>query len=147
METHGFFPTEKLGSLAECTDTFLFDIKHMDSATHKRFTGVPNEQIFRNIHELAVVHRANVVMRVPLIPGFNNDDDNLKTTASLARRLSREGKLKGVHLLKFHNMASNKYAALSKEYAYDAIAPYTPEQFDHIVGLFRSEYPDAEIGG
>jgi pyruvate formate lyase activating enzyme len=147
LETHGFVPTEMLGSLAECTDIFLFDIKHMDSSMHKRFTGVPNELILQNIHELAVVHRADVVMRVPLIPGFNDDDDNLKATAQLARRLSQEGTLKGVHLLKFHSMASNKYAALERKYAYETIVPYTAEQFDHIVGTFRSEYPDAVIGG
>jgi pyruvate-formate lyase-activating enzyme len=93
------------------------------------------------------VHRANVVMRVPLIPGFNDDDDNLKTTASLARRLSREGTLKGVHLLKFHNMALSKYAALDREYAYEITAPYPAERFDHVVSTFRSEYPDAVVGG
>lgn len=86
-------------------------------------------------------------MRVPVIPGFNDDDDNLKTTASLARRLSREGTLKGVHLLKFHNMAICKYAALDREYTYETTVPYTAERFDRIVSTFRSEYPNAVVGG
>jgi len=147
LETHGYFPAEKLASLAECTDTFLFDIKHTDSAAHQRHTGVPNELILQNIYELAVVHRADVVMRVPLIPGFNDDDGNLTATARLARRLSQQGTLKGVHLLKFHNLAISKYAALEREYAYGTTAPYTAERFDHIVGTFRAEYPNVVIGG
>jgi pyruvate formate lyase activating enzyme len=93
------------------------------------------------------VHRANVVMRVPLIPGFNDGDNNLKATAHLARRLSREGILKGVHLLKFHSMASSKSTSLERKYSYQTTPPYTPQRFDHIIGTFRSEYPDAEIGG
>ena len=147
LETNGCFPEEKLDRLVPCTDIFLYDIKHMDSATHERFTGVPNEQILQNICKLAIQYRADVIMRMPVIPGFNDDDDNLKATARFARRLSEEGTLKGVHLLAFHNMASNKYEALQRNYSYQAIAPYTPDRFNHIVETFRSEYPDVETGG
>lgn len=147
LETNGCFSSEMLDRLVPCTDTFLYDIKHMDSAIHERFTGVPNELILQNIYKLAVQYRAHVILRMPLIPGFNDDDDNLKATARFACRLSQDGTLHEVHLLKFHNMASNKYESLQRSYSYQTTVPYTPDRLSQLVKIFKAEYPDVVVGG
>ena len=58
-------------------DTFLFDVKHLDSATHRTFTGAGNELILDNLRRLAAAG-APVIVRVPLIPGFNASAESLR---------------------------------------------------------------------
>ncbi|GHU27179.1 hypothetical protein AGMMS50256_06430 [Betaproteobacteria bacterium] len=57
-------------------DLVLLDIKHMDSDIHKKWTGVGNKDILLNARNLAT-GPVDVMVRLPLIPGFNDDDDNL----------------------------------------------------------------------
>ncbi|MBN1796638.1 MAG: glycyl-radical enzyme activating protein [Sedimentisphaerales bacterium] len=65
--------------IAEKADLFLCDIKHIDPKKHLQFTGVDNKLILSNIKKLS--ETAEVIIRIPVIPGFNDDIDNLKATA------------------------------------------------------------------
>ena len=67
---------ELLESLGELVDLYLCDVKHMDAAEHKRLTGVGNELILANIIRLAEAGR-EIVIRVPIIPGVNDDEENI----------------------------------------------------------------------
>ena len=147
LETNGNFSADILAQFVSCTDLFLYDIKHMDTAKHKQYTGVPNKLILENMYKIAVEYRSEVIMRIPLIPGFNDDDDNMKATAHFSKELSEKGSLKGVHLLGFHNMASGKYEALQKKYNYEQTPMYTVEQLDHLSDYFIREHVNVQVGG
>lgn len=147
VETCGFFPAETLNRLVPCTGLFLFDVKHMDTAKHKQFTGASNGQILENIRRLAIEYRSEVIMRVPVIPGFNDDDGNMTAAARFAGELSEKGSLRGVHLLGFHNMASGKYEALQREYGYSETKGYTDGELERFAGFFKSEHVNVQIGG
>jgi len=147
IETHGHMPDELLQRTAPLVDQFLFDIKHMDSKKHAAGTGVPNEQIIKNMLKLALDYKAHVTMRVPLIPGFNDDNANMENTAIFAQALKEKGSLQGVHLLPFHALATNKYAALGKEYAYRNGAPQKDERLSQILEYFRRRSVQVQIGG
>ena len=62
------------------TDLLISDIKHMDSKIHKKYTGVPNTKILKNLKRLAK-EGYEMVLRIPVIPQVNDDMDNIKATA------------------------------------------------------------------
>jgi pyruvate formate lyase activating enzyme len=92
----------------------------MDDARHRRLTGVSNGPILENLRALAAQgHR--IILRVPVIPGINDDAANLDDLASFAVRLPR---LAGVHLLPYHPIGTEKYARLGRQYRLpDTLAP------------------------
>lgn len=71
--------------IAEKADMFLCDIKHIDSEKHLQFTGVRNELILNNISK--AVRIVPVVIRIPVITGFNDDWENLRQTAEWIKGL------------------------------------------------------------
>jgi len=94
----------------EKTDLFLCDIKHMDSETHKRFTGVPNEVILDNVRWLAL-SGANIILRMPLVPGFNDDASNIEASAKFAASL---GCIDRMDILPYNSGGIEKAARLSE---------------------------------
>ena len=66
--------------IAEKIDLFLCDIKHMDGDRHEEFTGVDNSLILANIKRLACKNK-DIIIRIPIVPGFNEDDANIEKTA------------------------------------------------------------------
>ena len=91
-------------------DSFFCDIKHSDSNIHKRLTGAGNDLILDNLRKLSHIHD-DIIVRVPLIPGANDDDDVLADIARIVNEL--EG-VRGVELLKYNNLALGKGKALDK---------------------------------
>ena len=78
VETQGTTPLENYKKLAAVTDTFLFDLKEMDSANHKTLFGMGNERVKRNL-EWLVDSGANVVVRIPLVRGYNDSEESVLT--------------------------------------------------------------------
>ena len=74
---------ERVGQHA---DLFLCDLKHMSGEAHERGTGVGNELILENIRRLALAGRS-VVLRFPVVPGYNDDEWNIAATGRLAASL------------------------------------------------------------
>jgi pyruvate formate lyase activating enzyme len=93
-------------------DTFIIDIKHFDSEIHKRLTGSGNQLIISNIGRISRLH-SSILIRIPLIPNANDDDENLIGTAKLINTFGSG--IKTIELLKYNNMAENKYTALGRE--------------------------------
>lgn len=75
-----------LRSIAEAADLFLCDVKHMNPERHREYTGVDNLGILENIALLAQTDR-KVIVRVPIIPGFNDDRANIEETARFVQGL------------------------------------------------------------
>ena len=117
VDTTGYAPPELIDKVAERTDLFLYDLKHMDTRTHEAFTGVPNGPILANLSRLAG-RGARVWVRVPLIPGVNDDDRSIDEIGAFVASLPGLGK---VHLLPYHDAARGKYLKLGVR--------HNPEEF------------------
>ncbi len=110
VDTCGLANWDVLEKVMEVTDLFLYDIKHMDSILHKKYTGVSNELILDNLKKLAVYH-GNVGIRIPIIPSINDTEENIIQTGEFISSL----KLRTVNILPYHNIASDKYLRLGEE--------------------------------
>jgi pyruvate formate lyase activating enzyme len=129
VETCGHAPWEDFLLVLDHTDTVLFDIKHVDPTAHRRSTGVGNELILANLRR-AVTRGAHVVLRLPLVPGFNTDPDAVRAVASLAR----EWGIAELHLLPYHRLGESKYQALGRRCLSSGPAPPSAGE---IAGLKR----------
>ena len=105
VDTTGYASPETLMMVAEHTDLFLFDLKIMDIDKHQKYTGVSNQLIIDNLRHLAG-KGANIVIRIPLIPGVNDDTDNLDRAGSLLKHLPKVTK---VDILPYHDFQKGKY--------------------------------------
>ena len=113
LDTCGFAPWEAFEGLRGLVDLFLYDLKLMDDARHRRFTGVTNAPILENLRALSALGHT-IVLRVPVIPGVNDDAENLAALAAFAAPLPH---LAGVDLLPYHPIGTDKYARLDRAYA------------------------------
>ncbi len=104
VETCGQVPTESLERILGYADLFLYDIKETDSARHKRYTGVGNELILRN---LRMLHDkgAKILLRLPTVPGVNDRPKHFEGIARLAHSLPH---LLGVEVLPYHALGLGK---------------------------------------
>jgi pyruvate formate lyase activating enzyme len=142
VDTCGSAPRELLLGLAPLVDLFLFDVKLVDDARHRALTGLPVGPILDNLGALAEVH-GNVWIRIPVVPGHTDGEDDLAATASLLARLP------GVHrvsLLPYHSTGAAKARRLGRDYPLDALAPPSPERLDTLAGLFREHGLAVRIG-
>jgi len=103
METCGYAPSERLEAIIPFLDLILYDIKAVDSSLHKRLTGHDNEVILGNFDRLLRA-RAEITVRVPLIPGLTATNKNLK---DICLFLKSRGIMK-VNLLPYHKMGEGK---------------------------------------
>ena len=102
-------------AFAQVTDKIIADLKLIDPVRHKQATGVDNAVILRNIRRLAETG-TNLLLRVPLIPGFTDDEENIRGIAQFVASLGREIP---VELLNFNPMCREKYESLRQRYAFD----------------------------
>lgn len=126
VETCGHAPVEVFQRVLDRVDFVLFDIKLADSALHKRYTGVGNELIKRNLATLCKSGKL-FVARVPLIPGVNDTLENMEATAELLK--GAKG-LRRVELLRYHKTAGAKYPMVGLEYKPDFDEDATPAIHD-----------------
>lgn len=129
LETCAHADTDLLLEISQQTDWMFIDIKHLDSDTHRSETGVGNELILKNIETMAYADwGGRLVIRVPIVPGFNDTQENLRATAALIAEL----KLKEVNLLPFHRLGESKYEQLGLEYKHAHLAsPFETEIHRH----------------
>jgi pyruvate formate lyase activating enzyme len=112
VDTSCYVKPAFLGKISEKTDLFLCDIKHMDSDMHKRFTGVENNLILDNIKRLSEAGK-EIIIRIPIIPGFNDDKTNIEATAKFTTSLSH---ISRIELLPYNRGGIEKSARLSSDF-------------------------------
>ena len=122
METSGFGAYGHLHELAERMDHVFYDVKHLDSGAHQRLTGQPNGLILDNLRRLGreMGGRLALHLRLPLIPGMNDDPDHLERYGAFAAGL--EG-LADLELLPYHRLGKDKYGMLGRTYALGDVPP------------------------
>lgn len=111
LDTCGFVVWDVLQEVVKYVDLVLMDNKHMNPEKHRKLTGVDNSLILENTVKIAS-QGIPMIIRVPLIPGFNNSDENID---ELGRFMKKCG-LTSVDLLPFHQLALGKYQALGLNY-------------------------------
>jgi pyruvate formate lyase activating enzyme len=124
VDTSGYTTWEALDSIRGFVDLFLYDLKLMESERHIQYTGVSNEPILRNL-KLLSEHGNSVYVRIPLIPGVNDDKENLRQFGELLASLPN---VTGVELMGYHDIAAAKYEALGMSYRLNGTKPPTAEQ-------------------
>jgi pyruvate formate lyase activating enzyme len=112
FDTSGYGTEATLRLVAEKVDLFYYDLKLIDPAAHKHFTGVDNTQILSNLRMLSSMG-ASFVIRVPLVPGATDTDENLKAIAETVCNLPG---LVRVDLLPYNRAAGGKYGNLGLKF-------------------------------
>lgn len=120
--------------VSRCSE-LLCDVKHMNSEKHKEKTGVPNELILENLTRLNQEFSNDIYVRVALIPGFNDDEENIRKTVEFLNPLE---KVKGLDLLPFNDLPIGKYNALSKEWVCKDLKRQSDEHLQKIQHIVDS---------
>ena len=130
VDTAGFIPWENFEKAIPYTDLFLYDIKAFNNDVHKEFVGVSNELILNNLGKL-LDYKANVLIRIPVIPGVNDTVDEMKKI----RDFLAPYKLHTVELLPYHQMGEHKYGAIGMEMTSFDIP--SKEKMEELNGIFK----------
>jgi pyruvate formate lyase activating enzyme len=133
LDTCGFAPWKVVDHIREYVDLFLYDIKMMDEARHREFTGVSNKLILKNLRMLS--ERAhNINLRLPIIPGVNDGEENLRQIGEFAAALPH---LNLVEILPYHHVAIEKYNRLNKVYELPDTRPPSGARMAEITQILR----------
>lgn len=141
LDTCGYSSWDILSQIAKYSDLILFDIKHMDSVKHTWGTGVSNELIIENARKLAKV--AKLRIRIPVIPGFNDSEEELREIASFVK----SNGMRDVDLLPYHPFASAKYKMYLAKYEFANTKPPSEEHMQDVKTIFERYGLQATIGG
>lgn len=117
LETSGHTQWAVFERLLPHLDLLLYDVKHMDSEVHRRYTGLGNELILSNLRRIADLPAPKVIVRVPVIPGFNADVASLSAIATFVLSLGQ--RVAEINLLPYHTLGKAKYQALGREYPWE----------------------------
>ncbi len=142
VETCGFVEWEKARRILMYMDQVLYDIKHMDSDKHRSITGAGNELILQNAEKAAKLGK-EMIVRIPVIGGYNADVKNIGKTAKYAKSIG----VNAIHLLPYHRFGEPKYKKMNMEYeCADAYAP-DEEEMEQLKKLVESYGLQVQIGG
>lgn len=139
LDTCGFADRAVLDGVLPNVDLALFDLKHPDNARHAEGTGKDNELIVSNLMHAAA--RVQTWLRLPLIPGYNDSEQDLERLADIA---SRSGVTK-VSVLPYHEWGRQKYEHLGLKYTL-AVKPPLQEMVAHVVTFLGSRGLRVTVG-
>ena len=112
IETSAYCSGKVFSAVLERVDYVMMDLKLMDPERHRHYTGVPNKPILENLERLKKSGKPFRI-RIPVIPGVNDSDENFEQTAL---RLTDAPALEQVELLPYHGTAGAKYAMVGRQY-------------------------------
>ena len=129
MESMGCAPYDVIESILPYLDHYLLDIKHMDAAKHKEYTGRSNELMLENAGKIARSGQTRLSIRIPVIPTFNDSVGEIREIAVYAKEL---GRVEKIHLLPYHRLGRDKYDGLGREYRMGDVLPPPAEQMQEL---------------
>ena len=113
LESMACAPYEVIESILPYLDLYLMDIKHTNPEKHKAFTGRANDLMMENARKVALSGQTKLIIRVPVIPTFNDTVEEIQGIASFADTLPG---VKQIHLLPYHRLGQDKYEGLGRPY-------------------------------
>lgn len=143
VDTSGYGTAEAIRKISSYTDIFLFDLKLMDDDRHIRYTGVSNRLILENLKMLSRLGN-KIYIRIPLIPGINDDDGNISAAAKVIQDTPG---IEQVNILPYHNIAADKYNRLGRHSSLMEIPVPSNELVESVAGKFLEYGIKAKIGG
>jgi len=149
LETSLQCKREAVEAVLPYTDLWITDIKVMDPKKHQQFTGMTNERILENIKFLVVECGAKVIIRTPVVPGYNNDEENFHATARfISEQLNN--KIVQYQLLPYRLLGLEKYEALGILYPMGDVKQPQREEYEpnirHLVKLVTAYGVPAAAG-
>ncbi len=143
VETSGYAPQRHLERVAERADLLLYDLKVLDEGRHREVTGVSNRPILENLERLVSAHR-RVIVRIPLIPGVNDDEESARALGGFIAAL---GGIEAVHVLPYHGTGDGKYGVLGLETPESGPRPLDPARIARVEECLRSFGLTVNTGG
>ncbi len=143
IETTAFAEAETIEKFIPLVDLFLMDIKHINSSKHEEFTSRPNENILANA-KLIAQKAKKLIIRVPVIPGFNDTEEEIGQIAAFASSLPGVNE---IHLLPYHRMGQDKYEGLGRPYLMGEAAPPSNEQMQKLISVCERYNLITHLGG
>ncbi len=126
LDTSGYAPQKVVDRISRKVDLFLYDIKTMNEVKHKKYTGVSNKPVLRNLQRLDS-NGCDVAISLPIIPGANDDEENMRRTGEFISSLQN---VKYVSLLPYHKAGAAKYKSLGRHYKLEKVQPPSPPELD-----------------
>ncbi len=143
LDTCGAGSREALLAVAPLADVVLYDLKLTDDRRHLEYTGVPLGPIVSNLSALGSVH-GNIWLRVPIVPGFTDDEPGLEAAARIAA--STPG-VRRVHLLPYHRTGTAKFARLGTASSIGPVEPPGGARMRDLARIFERRAIETFVGG
>jgi pyruvate formate lyase activating enzyme len=143
LDTSGFAAWDVFEQVLPYTDLVLYDLKHTDPEQHRKVTGAPLAPILRNLERLSE-RGIPIWLRLPWVPGINDDRDHLRRVGELASRLPG---IRQVSLLAYHPTAASKYERLGRPYRLPGTPAPADEQVEAAAAILRGYGLAVNIGG
>lgn len=115
-ETCGYAEWDVIEKVCSHVDTIFFDIKCIDSAKHKEFTGVENKKILENFRKLCKrFPNTTIIVRTTIVPGFNDSEEDIVAIADFINSTPSTPNLE-YELLAYHRLGESKYGFIGRDY-------------------------------
>ena len=132
IETCGYFNWEAVKSFIDNFEFYYYDLKCIDESLHKEMTGLSNKLILNNLKILAELHSDKITVSVPVIPGFNNNDSEMKSISAFCNEIN----IKNIRLLPYHRYGLEKYQSLGRNYEMD-IAEFDVKELEKLTEIIK----------
>lgn len=143
LDTSGFAPFESLARILGDVDLFLYDIKPLIDAEHRRHTGVSNKLILENLRKLAAHHK-RIYLRLPIIPGITDTPDQFEALMALLKEMPS---LRHLCLLPFHNIATAKYERFDMVNKFNGVKSLTNDDLSPLKQVLEANGFTVTLGG
>lgn len=143
VETAGFVPWENIEGNLPFIDTFFYDLKLIDKDKMKYWLGTDDDCMLDNLKKLASLH-ANIVIRIPLIPGVNDSKEEFSAIIDFVEQLDG---IEYVHILPFHQLGQSKYEMIRQNYELETMDDPKREVLDWCENYAKEHGYDVDIGG
>lgn len=145
MESMGDADYRVIEDILPYLDQYLLDIKHTNSEKHRRFTGKVNIRMLDNAKRIAESGKTELIIRIPVIPGFNETESEIADIAEFAEKLSG---VKRIHILPYHRLGMDKYGGLGRTYTMPEVSPPSNEYMEKLKKLITDNTRlECRIGG
>jgi len=142
VETAGNVPWPEIEKVLPYTDLFLYDVKHMDPKIHHEKIGADNGLILDNLRRL-IERKKQVVVCVPLIPGFNDTPTEIGAIAHYVARLG----IQKINLLPYHRFGEGKYRLLGRHYQFQGRKKLSEEEIHGLTKVAAAGGLRVKVGG
>jgi len=143
VDTSGYASEEKIRKLSGLADLILFDLKSMDEEKHLKYTGVSNILILQNLEKL-LVSGTDLIVRIPLITGFNDSDVEITAILKFLRSFDS---IRGIDLLPYHRLGDHKYKRFNRENRQNGFANPGQKRIHEIRNTITNAGYSVKIGG